>query len=302
MLLVLQNYQTSATLVAIMHDLIDHIIATKVDEVIVVDFPGFNLRLIKKLKQKIQILQLPIFHLRNCGVGERGAYKSLSVLRQSYCSLSLEVAWYQKRGLTVECWVTLSMKRCSISQRAQRKYDCIDAWFTNVWSDAFAATLLTSCCQIAWSTSIVAVYYSSCAVIPLSALEAIVHSMVWMLYGNVLRGTDEQESSNSLHVVVRRWASQGRWRLSLHVGIQQSWPLKHRGLRILSHVHSLKSIHVFAELLLGKELFKEIIQWRCTPVLLAQYLNEAYTNAVNKTEAYQVFCKMSKSAAKLTIR
>ena len=56
----------------LMRQLVDHIVSTQYDELVVVDYPGFNLRLLKKCEHGVQILRLPIFRLHSCGCGVRG--------------------------------------------------------------------------------------------------------------------------------------------------------------------------------------------------------------------------------------
>jgi lipid-A-disaccharide synthase len=86
-----------------MRRLCDHISANKFDEVIVVDFPGFNLRLIKQLKKRNPALA--ITYLSPPQMWCWGAWRVRALKKYSNRVIVMypfEVAWYQKRGLTVE--------------------------------------------------------------------------------------------------------------------------------------------------------------------------------------------------------
>lgn len=83
--------------------LVTHIISENFDEVVVVDFPGFNLRLIKKLKKlkpEIKITYLSPPQLWAWGAGRVKTIKK-------YCDevivlYPFEVAWYKQHGVDVQ--------------------------------------------------------------------------------------------------------------------------------------------------------------------------------------------------------
>jgi lipid-A-disaccharide synthase len=90
-------------LLRFMRRLVDYIVEQTFDEVVVVDFPGFNLRLIKQLKK--QNPALTITYLSPPQLWCWGAWRVKKL--KKYCDRVIvmypfEVAWYQKRGLTVE--------------------------------------------------------------------------------------------------------------------------------------------------------------------------------------------------------
>lgn len=81
--------------------LVDHIVASQVDEVVLVDFPGFNLRLAKQLKKRDP--HLTITYLSPPQVWVWGRWRIQTI--KKYCDhvvvlYPFEVAWYKKQGIT----------------------------------------------------------------------------------------------------------------------------------------------------------------------------------------------------------
>ena len=79
-----------------------HILASKIDEVVLVDFPGFNLRLAKLLKK--QKPDLTITYVSPPQLWAWGAWRIKGLKRfvdQVVVMYPFEVAWYRQRGLTV---------------------------------------------------------------------------------------------------------------------------------------------------------------------------------------------------------
>lgn len=92
-------------LLRLMRNLCDHIVHNAVDEVIVVDFPGFNLRLIQRLKQYAP--NIKITYLSPPQLWCWGAWRLATL--EKYCDkivvlYPFEVAWYAERGVLVE-WI-----------------------------------------------------------------------------------------------------------------------------------------------------------------------------------------------------
>ncbi len=88
-----------------MKKLIKHIVTNNFDEVVLIDFPGFNLRLLKKLKTLKP--DLKITYLSPPQVWAWGEWR-LKILKR-YCDRIIvlypfEVAWYAQRDLLVEWW------------------------------------------------------------------------------------------------------------------------------------------------------------------------------------------------------
>lgn len=86
-----------------MDKLIDHIKVNGFEEVILVDFPGFNLRLAKKLKQ--QIPWIKITYLAPPQLWCWGAWRVKKLKKYSdrvVVLYTFEVQWYAKRGVNAE--------------------------------------------------------------------------------------------------------------------------------------------------------------------------------------------------------
>lgn len=88
-----------------MRQLVDHIKSNGFDEVVLVDFPGFNLRLAKKLKSEIPGIK--ITYLAPPQLWCWGAWRVKKI--KNYCDrvvvlYPFEVQWYAQRGVTAE-WI-----------------------------------------------------------------------------------------------------------------------------------------------------------------------------------------------------
>jgi lipid-A-disaccharide synthase len=88
-----------------MRRIVEHVKSNKFDEVVLVDFPGFNLRVAKKLKS--QIPGIKITYLAPPQLWCWGAWRIKKL--KKYCDkvvvlYPFEVEWYAKRGLNAE-WI-----------------------------------------------------------------------------------------------------------------------------------------------------------------------------------------------------
>jgi len=89
-------------LFSFMNRVIEHLISQKIDEVVLIDFPGFNLRLARKLKQKnpaIKITYLSPPQLWCWGKWRIGSLKKYT--DQVIVLYPFEVAWYRQNGMQV---------------------------------------------------------------------------------------------------------------------------------------------------------------------------------------------------------
>ena len=82
-----------------------HILKNNFDEVILVDFPGFNLRLAKRLKKANSKLKITYLSPPQVWIWGQWRVKKL----KKYCDKLIvlypfEVEWYKKRGIEVEFW------------------------------------------------------------------------------------------------------------------------------------------------------------------------------------------------------
>ena len=86
-----------------MKKLKDHIINNNYDHVVVVDFPGFNLRLIKRLKKANPNIKITYLSPPQLWIWGEGRIKTI----KKYCDevivlYPFEVEWYKKRGVDVQ--------------------------------------------------------------------------------------------------------------------------------------------------------------------------------------------------------
>lgn len=87
----------------IMREIYTHICTTGYDEVVLVDYPGVNLRLLKKLKK--QCSQLRITYLSPPQLWVWGAWRVKTLRQYADCVIVLfpfEVAWYAQRGVSAQ--------------------------------------------------------------------------------------------------------------------------------------------------------------------------------------------------------
>lgn len=84
-----------------MHDLVEHIMACAYDEVVLIDFPGFNLRLAGQLKRRNSALKITYVSPPQLWVW--GAWRSKKLKKYSDDVIVIypfEVVWYRERGVT----------------------------------------------------------------------------------------------------------------------------------------------------------------------------------------------------------
>ena len=101
--------------------LIAHIIDHRYDEVVLVDFPGFNLRLARMLKKKAPYIK--ITYVSPPQVWVWGAWRVSALKRYSDAIVVLyrhEVAWYSARGVTV-AWKGYPFVACHAYLRAPKE-------------------------------------------------------------------------------------------------------------------------------------------------------------------------------------
>lgn len=89
----------------ILNDLVKHILAQNFDEVVVIDFPGFNLRLIKKLKQANPGIKITYLSPPQLWIWGKWRVRKI----KKYCNdvivlYPFEVEWYKNHGVTAR-WI-----------------------------------------------------------------------------------------------------------------------------------------------------------------------------------------------------
>lgn len=102
-----------------MRTVADHILKSNIEEVVLVDFPGFNLRLAKLLKQQKPTLK--ITYVSPPQLWAWGAWRIKALKRftdQVVVMYPFEVAWYRERGLAVS-WLGNPVAEQVLAHRAQ---------------------------------------------------------------------------------------------------------------------------------------------------------------------------------------
>lgn len=91
------------SILSFMTKLADHIVTNNFDEVVVIDFPGFNLRLIKKLKKLNPNIKITYFSPPQLWAWGEGRIKTIKKYVDRVIVLyPFEVEWYKERGVTAE--------------------------------------------------------------------------------------------------------------------------------------------------------------------------------------------------------
>lgn len=109
-------------LLAFLKKIVDHVVEQQFDEVVLVDFPGFNLRLAKKLKKRCP--DIKITYLSPPQLWCWGAWRIKTIRR--YCDqvvvlYPFEVAWYEARSVKA-VWLG-----CPIYDRVQPYFESMQA-------------------------------------------------------------------------------------------------------------------------------------------------------------------------------
>jgi len=83
-----------------MNKLVHHIVSNRFDEVVVVDFPGFNLRLIKKIKKLDPSIKITYVSPPQLWAWGESRYKKIKKFCDKVVVIyPFEVDWYKKRGI-----------------------------------------------------------------------------------------------------------------------------------------------------------------------------------------------------------
>jgi lipid-A-disaccharide synthase len=281
-----------------MRQLCDHIIEQQFDEVIVVDFPGFNLRLIQKLKVKNP--HLTITYLSPPQLWCWGAWRIKKLKKYTDRVIVLypfEVAWYKQRGMTVE-WLgspvyELLAPYRSVAEHKKPLIALIPGSRTSEIEQQLPLFLQTA--------SIIAHKYPEVQfVLPIAQsqtqqkLEAYVtkHNLddIWK---HVQCVSDEHEKFTLLSQCCAALSKPGTVSLELAllrvptiIAFKTSWVTYGIG-RPLVRVKYMS----LPNLLMDKVVFKEIIQWNCRPDVLAAALDELYLGFKDQAEGYTLKLK-----------
>jgi lipid-A-disaccharide synthase len=271
-----------------------YIVDQHFDEVILVDFPGFNLRLLKRLKRRNP--QIKITYLSPPQLWCWGAWRVKTLRR--YCDSIIvlypfEVAWYQRRGVTAY-WLGSPVCDFLAPYRAQsmNKRPLIALLPGSRRSEIEGLLpLFLKAADLMWR--------QDCSVrfiLPIARsvskeyLNAVVikHKLqdVWKY---VMCVTDEHEKFTVLAQCCAALSKPGTVTLELAllriptvVAFKTSW-LTYFLARPLVRVSSMS----LPNLLTRSTIFKDIIQYNCTPQVLATELLEIYNAFLYDQKRYQ---------------
>jgi len=262
----------------------DHILAGNYDEVVLVDFPGFNLRLAKKLKAKNK--DLKITYLSPPQLWCWGAWRITSLKR--YCDRLIvlypfEVDWYRQRGVIAEWLGSPVCERLAslVSPLQSHKQKIIAILPGSRQSEI--ETLLPKFLAIAQKVKQkhpeVKFMLPVAQSILQSTLESVAHdsglSDVWKSVEII---TGDKQKYQKLEQCSLAISKPGTITLELALlGVptvviyKTSW-LSYFLARLVVQVKYMS----LPNLLLDKEVFKEFIQYDCDPETLARHVSSLY--------------------------
>ncbi len=89
-------------LLASINRVVDYLIEQKFDEVVLIDFPGFNMRVAKKLKQKNPAIKITYLSPPQLWCARKGRLSNLKKYTDDVIVIfPFEVAWYREHGMQV---------------------------------------------------------------------------------------------------------------------------------------------------------------------------------------------------------
>lgn len=277
-----------------LYQLRKYLIEYKFDEIVLVDFPGFNLRLAKLLKAKNPLLK--ITYLSPPQVWCWGAWRIENLKKytdQIVVLYPFEVAWYAQRGVKV-LWL------------GSPAYDAMEAYMSAASVKQPLIALIPGSRHseiitllplfLAAAARIKKIYPEIRFVLPLARslstplLEQIVqqHHLeeIWQAVTVV---TSEEEKFEHLARCCVALSKPGTVTLELALlGIptlvvyKTSW-VTYYIARLLVSVRYMS----LPNLLLNKEIFKEIIQYQCSPEIIAHELKKMYEAWLHDGATYQ---------------
>lgn len=91
-------------LLRLQREVVQHILTEGYDEVVLIDFPGFNLRVLRDLKKKMPTLPITLLSPPQMWVWGAWRVKKVALADTVIVLYPFEVEWYKKRGVNAEWW------------------------------------------------------------------------------------------------------------------------------------------------------------------------------------------------------
>lgn len=277
-----------------MYQLVDYIAQHQFDEVVVVDFPGFNLRLIRLLKKKIGSIK--ITYLSPPQLWCWGAWRIKKLKKytdQVIVIYPFEVAWYAQRGVLAQ-WLGTPVYEMLSHYRSCLPPKKSQIALVPGSRPSEVAALLPIFLQAVYMVKkkypelqIVLVKAPS---IELQIYEALVQQhRLENIWCDICILSSHEEKFATLAQSFVALSKPGTVTLELAllevplvIGFATSW---------ISYIIGRLVVNVpymgLPNLIAGKEIFKEYIQSQCKATLLADELEQIYLGFSQQTAAYQ---------------
>ncbi len=271
-----------------------YILENEFEEVVLIDFPGFNLRLAKKLKEKNKHLRITYFCPPQLWCWGEWRMKNLKKFCDEVIVLyPFEVDWYKKRGLQAS-WIgspVLERLQPYIQSGAEKKNSIVvlpgsrHAEIENMFS--IFADIMKKFLED----------YPACSlVLPLARslkptfLEEKIEQYGLRAHRQRIRLViDEQEKYQAMASSCLAISKPGTITLELALlGVPTVVLFKTSWINYLLAWPFVKVQHMsLPNLLLGKEVFKEFIQQDCKAALITAYAKNIYESFLSQGSLYQ---------------
>ncbi|MFH1643755.1 MAG: lipid-A-disaccharide synthase [bacterium] len=282
-----------------LNQITNYIIQNNFDEVILVDFPGFNLRLAKKLKKKNPDIKITYLSPPQLWIWGVGRIKKL----KKYCDdlivlYPFEVSWYEKRGINARYLgnpVYDELK--DYFELAEKKENKIVILPGSRKSEIkkLLPIFISAVNRFSLANSRIELYLPLAESIDTHNIQKQLRKLK-MVQINIIKG--EKEKLKILSSSCLAFSKPGTTTLQLAllkvptiVVYKTSW-LTYFMARLLVHVKFMSLPNLF----LNHEMFKELIQFGCNSNNISTHLNSLYDSCMKKDERYEKlqndFCKI----------
>lgn len=277
----------------VMRELCDHIAKNGFDEVFVVDFPGFNLRLIRLLKAKIK--NIKITYLSPPQLWCWGAWRVKKL--KKYCDRVIvlypfEVEWYRKQGLHVE-WLGTPVYQLlapyRLNAEAKEPLIALLPGSRRTEIECLLPLFLQTAQQLKRNHPELKFILPRAQSISKRDLESLIkkHGLSY-IWKSVTLVEGEAEKFAALSRCCAALSKPGTVTLELAllgvptvVAYKTSW-LTYLIARSLVKVSSM----TLPNLLTGETIFKEFIQYSCNPKIIAAEIDKLYRAFSLKGDEY----------------
>jgi len=259
-----------------LYQLADHVASAGYDEVVLVDFPGFNIRLGSMLKKRCPHVRITYLSPPQMWVWGAWRVRRLQAIADRVIVLyPFEVAWYRERQIPVEFWGCPLLAQALI-QREQKVLHVVCLPGSRRQEIAALLPLFAQALRkVSFLCADLTIDIVVAPTVPVSDVRRILAAQKASMWGcRVCVITDEADGRRAMARAVCALTKPGTNTLELAlmgtpgvVAYRTSW-ITYAIARAVVTVDSM----TLPNLLSGKRLYPELIQGECTPDRIAQQL------------------------------